>query len=77
MSDAVRLTRLPSGLTIASETMPRVETVSIGAYVHAGTRDETAAENGASHFLEHMAFKGTPSATPPPSRARSRMSAAT
>lgn len=59
MSDAVRLTRLPNGLTIVSETMPRVETVSIGAYVHAGTRDESAAENGASHFLEHMAFKGT------------------
>ncbi|MDJ0386544.1 pitrilysin family protein [Roseomonas sp. E05] len=59
MSDAVRLTRLPNGLTIVSETMPRVETVSIGAYVHAGTRDETVAENGASHFLEHMAFKGT------------------
>lgn len=59
MSEPVRLTRLPNGLTIVSETMPRVETVSIGAYVHAGTRDETAAENGASHFLEHMAFKGT------------------
>lgn len=59
MSDAVRLTRLPNGLTIVSETMPRVETVSIGAYVAAGTRHETAAENGVSHFLEHMAFKGT------------------
>ncbi|ONG47427.1 peptidase M16 [Pseudoroseomonas deserti] len=59
MSDAVRLTRLSNGLTIVSEAMPRVETVSIGAYVHAGTRDESASENGASHFLEHMAFKGT------------------
>lgn len=59
MSDSVRVTRLPSGLLVASETMPRVETVSIGAYVHAGTRNETAPENGASHFLEHMAFKGT------------------
>ncbi|MCK8787149.1 insulinase family protein [Roseomonas sp. NAR14] len=59
MTDAVRLTRLPSGLTVVSETMPRVETVSIGAYVLAGTRDERAAENGVSHFLEHMAFKGT------------------
>lgn len=59
MSESVRLTRLPSGLIVASEHMPRVETVSIGAYVHAGTRNETAAENGASHFLEHMAFKGT------------------
>lgn len=59
MSDSVRLTRLPSGLLVVSEHMPRVETVSIGAYVHAGTRNETAEENGASHFLEHMAFKGT------------------
>ena len=59
MSDAVRVTRLPNGLTVVSETMPRVETVSFGAYVAAGTRDETAAENGVSHFLEHMAFKGT------------------
>jgi len=59
MTESVRLTRLPSGLIVASEHMPRVETVSIGAYVHAGTRNETAEENGASHFLEHMAFKGT------------------
>jgi predicted Zn-dependent peptidase len=59
MSDPIRLTRLPSGLTIVTETMPRVETVSIGAYVDAGARHETAAENGVSHFLEHMAFKGT------------------
>ncbi len=59
MSDAVRVTRLPNGLTVVSETMPRVETVSFGAYVGAGTRNETADENGVSHFLEHMAFKGT------------------
>ncbi|MFT8243004.1 M16 family metallopeptidase [Roseomonas sp. BN140053] len=59
MTDAVRLTQLPNGLTVVSDTMPRVETVSIGAYVHAGTRDEAAPENGVSHFLEHMAFKGT------------------
>ncbi len=59
MSDSVRLTRLPNGLTIVTEAMPRVETVSIGAYVAAGTRHETPEENGVSHFLEHMAFKGT------------------
>ena len=59
MTDALRLTRLPNGLIVVSETMPRVETVSLGAYVSAGTRDEAAAENGVSHFLEHMAFKGT------------------
>ncbi len=55
----LRLTRLPSGLTVVTERMPRVETVSFGAYVAAGTRNEAAEENGASHFLEHMAFKGT------------------
>jgi predicted Zn-dependent peptidase len=59
MSEAIKLTRLPSGLTVVSEKMPRVETVSFGAYVDAGARHETAAENGVSHFLEHMAFKGT------------------
>ncbi len=58
-SDPIRVTRLPNGLTIVSETMPRVETVSVGAYVRVGTRDEEAPENGVSHFLEHMAFKGT------------------
>src|ERR1700712_651443 len=59
MTDAVRVTRLPSGLTVVTETMDRVETVSFGAYIATGTRNETEAENGASHFLEHMAFKGT------------------
>jgi predicted Zn-dependent peptidase len=59
MSAALRITRLESGLTVASEAMPRVETVSVGAYVSVGTRHEEAAENGISHFLEHMAFKGT------------------
>ena len=55
----IRLTRLPSGLTVVTERMDRVETVSFGAYVAAGTRHETEAENSVSHFLEHMAFKGT------------------
>ena len=59
MSEAIQVTCLPSGLTVVTETMERVETVSFGAYVATGTRNETAAENGASHFLEHMAFKGT------------------
>jgi predicted Zn-dependent peptidase len=62
MSDTmagIRLTRLPSGLTVVTERMERVETVSLGAYVATGTRNETEAENGISHFLEHMAFKGT------------------
>jgi predicted Zn-dependent peptidase len=58
-SEAIRLTRLPSGLTVVTERMDRVETVSLGAYVATGSRHETEAENGVSHFLEHMAFKGT------------------
>jgi predicted Zn-dependent peptidase len=57
--DAIRVSRLPSGLIVVTEHMDRVETVSFGAYVAAGTRNETEAENGVSHFLEHMAFKGT------------------
>ena len=59
MTDAIQLTRLPNGLTVVTERMDRVETVSFGAYVAAGSRNETAEENGVSHFLEHMAFKGT------------------
>ncbi|OYV38510.1 MAG: peptidase M16 [Rhodospirillales bacterium 20-64-7] len=59
MSEQVSITTLPSGLTVLSERMDRVETVSFGAYIGAGTRHETAAENGVAHFLEHMAFKGT------------------
>ena len=59
VTDPIRLTRLPSGLTVVTERMERVETVSFGAYVGSGSRHETAEENGVSHFLEHMAFKGT------------------
>jgi predicted Zn-dependent peptidase len=59
VTEAIQLTRLPSGLTVVTERMDRVETVSFGAYVAAGSRNEQAEENGVSHFLEHMAFKGT------------------
>lgn len=59
MADQFCITTLASGLTVLTERMERVETVSFGAYVGAGTRHETAAENGVAHFLEHMAFKGT------------------
>jgi predicted Zn-dependent peptidase len=59
MDEPIQLTRLPSGLTVVTERMDRVETVSIGAYVASGSRNESEEENGVSHFLEHMAFKGT------------------
>jgi predicted Zn-dependent peptidase len=58
MSD-IRETRLPSGLRVVTDPMATVETLSIGVWVEAGTRDEPAAINGVSHLLEHMAFKGT------------------
>ncbi|GLR66509.1 peptidase M16 [Acidocella aquatica] len=61
MTEQVKITTLPSGLTVLTERMERVETVSFGAYIGAGTRHEMAAENGVAHFLEHMAFKGTTS----------------
>lgn len=54
-----RITRLGNGLTVASESMPHLETAAIGVWIGAGSRCETDAEHGISHLLEHMAFKGT------------------
>ena len=58
------VTTLASGLRVVSHEMPHMETVSLGVWVGAGARHETAAENGISHVLEHMAFKGTARRTP-------------
>jgi predicted Zn-dependent peptidase len=55
----VQVTTLPNGLRVVSEEMPRVETVSVGAWVAVGARHEPAEVSGISHLLEHMAFKGT------------------
>jgi predicted Zn-dependent peptidase len=52
-------TVLPGGLRIVSEYMPHVKSVSLGVWVQNGTRDERPEENGVSHFIEHMMFKGT------------------
>jgi predicted Zn-dependent peptidase len=53
------ISRLPSGLTVVTEMRTDVETVALGVFVNAGTRDEQPNEHGLAHFLEHMAFKGT------------------
>lgn len=53
------LTTLPSGLRVASEVLPGVETVSVCVTVDVGARFEEPSEGGLSHVLEHMAFKGT------------------
>jgi len=54
-----RVSTLASGLRIVSEDMPQFETASIGVWVDVGARYESAENNGVSHLLEHMAFKGT------------------
>ncbi|MEY2408086.1 MAG: hypothetical protein QOF48_756 [Verrucomicrobiota bacterium] len=54
-----RVTRLPNGLTVATAEMPHLASVSLGLWVGVGGRFEPAELNGASHFIEHMLFKGT------------------
>ncbi|OJF98911.1 peptidase M16 [Pararhizobium antarcticum] len=55
----VECTRLASGLTVVTETMPHLESVALGVWIKSGSRNETANEHGIAHLLEHMAFKGT------------------
>ncbi len=54
-----KITTLKNGLRVATDEMKEVETVSVGVFVNTGSRNETPEINGISHFLEHMAFKGT------------------
>ncbi|HBT69886.1 MAG TPA: peptidase M16 [Agrobacterium sp.] len=55
----VNVTRLSSGLTVVTEKMPHLESVALGVWIKSGSRNETTAEHGIAHLLEHMAFKGT------------------
>ena len=59
MIDKVQTTRLPNGLTILTEHMPELRSVSLGIWVRRGSRHETSAQNGICHFIEHALFKGT------------------
>jgi len=54
---------LPNGVRILYENIPYVRSVSLGIWVGCGSRYESFAENGASHFIEHMVFKGTSTRT--------------
>jgi predicted Zn-dependent peptidase len=56
---AVEVSRLPNGLAVVTETMPHLESATVGVWVGAGARSERPEEHGISHLLEHMAFKGT------------------
>ncbi|HEX5908074.1 MAG TPA: pitrilysin family protein [Propionibacteriaceae bacterium] len=63
LDGAVRRTVLRSGLQIVTENIRSTSTYSLGVFVAVGSRHETPSLHGASHFLEHLLFKGTPSRT--------------
>ncbi|HET9162176.1 MAG TPA: pitrilysin family protein [Solirubrobacterales bacterium] len=58
MSEA-RLSELDSGARVVTEEVPSVRSVALGLWVRTGSRNETPAQAGVSHFLEHLLFKGT------------------
>lgn len=59
----VEVHELANGLRIAVEPMPGLRSASVGIFLNAGGRHERIEQNGIAHFLEHMAFKGTPTRT--------------
>lgn len=56
----IESTRLANGMLVVTERMLHVRSVAVGVWVGAGSRQESPADSGISHFLEHMLFKGTP-----------------
>ncbi|HEY2717058.1 MAG TPA: pitrilysin family protein [Solirubrobacterales bacterium] len=54
-----RVTELGSGVRVVTEEVPSVRSVALGLWVRTGSRNETPAQAGVSHFLEHLLFKGT------------------
>ena len=63
MNRLVEQITLQNGVRILTEPMAGVRSASLGIWVGAGSRHESAAENGAAHFIEHMVFKGTETRT--------------
>ena len=57
--EVIRRTVLPGGLRVVTEEVPGARSAAVGVWVGVGSRDETPALSGASHFLEHLLFKGT------------------
>src|SRR6266436_5159061 len=55
----IEMTTLANGVRVITEAMPHVRSVSVGIWIGAGSRRETPEQNGISHFIEHMLFKGT------------------
>ena len=58
-SGGIRRTVLPGGIRVITEAMPTVRSVTLGVWVGVGSRDEDRESAGASHYLEHLLFKGT------------------
>jgi predicted Zn-dependent peptidase len=58
-ANQVRRTVLPGGLRVVTESLPSVRSVALGIWVGVGSRDEDLAHAGATHYLEHLLFKGT------------------
>lgn len=56
---SIEVSRLANGMRVVTHAMPHLETVSLGVWVEVGARNEAVQENGISHLIEHMAFKGT------------------
>ena len=55
----IEMTTLANGVRVISEVMPHVRSISVGIWIGTGSRRETSDQNGISHFIEHMLFKGT------------------
>ncbi len=55
----IQKTTLKNGIQVITEEISNVHSVSVGIWIKAGSRDEEGEENGISHFIEHMLFKGT------------------
>ncbi|XP_044467784.1 probable mitochondrial-processing peptidase subunit beta, mitochondrial [Mangifera indica] len=72
-SPETKITTLPNGLRVATESNLAVKTATVGVWIDAGSRFETDETNGTAHFLEHMIFKGTVRRTARIWRRRSRM----
>ncbi|MBI3950065.1 MAG: insulinase family protein, partial [Acidobacteria bacterium] len=59
MEQNIQKTALPNGLTVVTEQMNYLRSVSIGIWARCGSRHEPLEQSGISHFIEHMLFKGT------------------
>lgn len=56
----VQTTKLPNGIRVITSAIDHVQSVAMGIWIGVGSRHETKARGGASHYLEHLLFKGTP-----------------